>query len=111
MLTTYSKNLMLNHLGASPHYCSAHTALPNESGSNEYTATRVEITFSASTTGELVGSASSDINILAGNTITHVGLWDSATGGNFIASFELPAAETFSNDGGLRVNDLTIDLN
>lgn len=111
MLTDYSKNLMLDRLGADTYHCSAHTADPLNTGGNEYNTPRVTITFSPAVAGELVGTASADINILAGNTITHVGLWDAATGGNFIASFELPAAETFSNDGGLRVNDLTIDLN
>jgi len=112
MLTNYSKNLMLDHLvdGVSL-YCSAHTDVPSAAGSNEYTASRVPITFNAAVEGDLVGSADSDINILAGNTITHVGLFDAATGGNFIAGFELPTAETFSNDGGLRVNGLTISLN
>jgi hypothetical protein len=109
MLSTYSRNLLLNWLlttGAATRptawYISLHTADPGKTGANELlvetdsayvrklaafgTAT-LEV---SPTTGDLTWTAAA---AATAHTITHIGLWDALTAGNFLQGGALAVAE------------------
>lgn len=117
MLSTYARNLLLNWLltaGAATRpttwYISLHTGDPGKTGANELlvavdadyvrklaafgTAT-VEV---SPTTGDLTWTAD-----VAATTyvITHIGLWDALTAGNFLQGGALAVPETVVASGSL----------
>lgn len=66
--------------------------------------------FSASSQSSVSGDSKSDITILAGTTVKNLALFDALTEGNHLGTFYLDNPETFSNEGGLGVINLTITL-
>lgn len=109
--TTTAKNTMLDALPATV-YASAHTALPNESGSNEVTGgtyARQSVTMAAAAAANRDSSTQPVLDIPAGTTVTHVGFWDAASAGNFLG-YKAITAETFSNAGTLTVSDADFTL-
>ena len=100
--STYAKNLMLDALPNTV-YVSAHGANPGDTGLNEISGgsyARQSMTIAAAT-----GSARDSSSQPAGTTVTHTGIWDAASGGNFLGYATLSASETFSNAGTLTVTD------
>ena len=93
-------------------FVSGHTALPDNSGSNEITGgtyARKSIPMAAANAANRDSTAEGTIDIPAGTTVTHLGYWTAATGGTFLG-FKAIAAETYSNPGTLTVTDLDFNL-
>ena len=83
--TTMKNALVTAYTGGTNRYISIHTADPTTSGGSEATGgsyARVATTWSAASNGTSTGTQVT-INVPAG-TYTYVGLWDAATGGNFL---------------------------
>lgn len=101
---------MLSSLGVT--HVSAHTATPDESGSNEVTGgtyARKSITYSAPSAGAMDSSNQPVLDIPAGTTIQAVGYWTAVTGGVFLG-YTL-VSESYTNAGTLTVSDSDLDLN
>lgn len=104
--------VMLNALDGVVSHVSAHTALPDASGSNEVTGgsyARQAISFTAATAGNLDSSNQPVIPIPAATTITHLGLWSALTLGTFYGSIDI-TDETFGSAGNYTVTDLDVNL-
>lgn len=117
MLSTFSRNLLLNWLltaGAAVRpttwYISLHTGDPGKTGANEllvatdadyvrklaaFGAATLEV---SATTGDLTWTA--DVAATAYD-VTHVGVWDALTGGNFILGGALAVPEGVVAGGSL----------
>lgn len=110
--TTTGKNKMLDALGVT--HVSAHTAAPNESGNNEISSAgvyeRQAISFTAASAAIKDSSSQPGVPIPAGTTVTHVGYWDSSTGGAFLG-FSSITNESFGSDGVLTLTDVDLVLN
>ena len=116
--STAGKNLMLNALkGTNPTtpitHVSAHTAAPNDSGSNEVaggTYARVAIAFNAAASGSMDDSTNGAvISIPAATTVTHIGFWSASSGGTFLAYGDV-TDEAFAGAGTYTVTDADLDL-
>lgn len=82
-------------------FISLHTGDPSTTGANEVTGgtyARVATTWGSVTNGSVTGSAA-QINVPAGTTITHWGVWTAGTGGTFYYGGTLTASETFGAAG------------
>jgi hypothetical protein len=99
------------------HWCSLHTADPGKTGQSEASGapyTRKAVTMFTSVDSE--GNAKRVRNValllfqVPAGTYTHIGIWDAATGGNFLGGGPLSSPATV-NDGDfviVRENDLSI---
>lgn len=99
------------------HWCSLHTADPGKTGQGEASGapyTRKAVT--PFTAVDSDGNAKRVRNVallliqVPAGTYTHIGLWDAATGGNFLGGGPLSSPATV-NDGDfviVRENDLSI---
>ncbi len=109
--STYMKN---QELGAiTTFYASAHTATPNDSGSNEVSGgsyVRVSATFAAASGGSRASTNAPVINIPAGTTVTHIGYWTASTGGNFLGYGTLGTPAVFSSAGTYTVDSCTVSI-
>ena len=96
---------------ASATHASLHFADPGANGANEVSGgapayARVAITWAAGDVdGVMVATLATPFNVPENTTVTHIGLWDAATAGNFIDKASLPA--TFTSQGTLEVTSLT----
>jgi hypothetical protein len=102
--TTSGLNDAVNGVAAAATYISAHTADPSTTGANEVTGgsyARVATTWGAASNGSRVGSQVS-LNIPAGTTVTHWGLWTAGTSGTFKYGGALDASEAFGSAGTLQ---------
>lgn len=118
--TTYAKNAMLDRAAGTPKgfgemalYVSAHTADPGDTGTNEVTGgsyARKSITWNAPSGGSIDSSNQPVLDIPSGTTVTHIGLFDASTSGNFVASANV-TDETFGSDGTYTITDADFDLN
>lgn len=82
-------------------FISLHTADPSTTGANEVTGgtyARVATTWGSVTAGSVTGSAVV-VNIPAGTTITHWGLWTASTAGTFYFGGALAASEVYGAAG------------
>ena len=92
-------------------YASLHTADPGAAGASELAGgapayARVAVTWTpGATDGVATGTLATPFDVPATTTITHIGLWDAASGGNFIDKASLSA--TFSSQGTLQVTSVT----
>lgn len=113
--TVAGKNLMLNALrGVNPTtpitHVSAHSASPGETGANEI-GTRQPIAFNAASGGALDDSTNgAAIPVPGGSTVSHIGFWNGASGGTFLAWTD-EADESFTNAGTYTLTDADLDLN
>jgi hypothetical protein len=76
-----------------PHL-SLHDDIPGETGANEVTGgsyARQPLTWNAAAAGSVDNSSQEDFTSMPAVTITHAGLWDALTVGNFLASIPLGA--------------------
>ena len=91
-ISDYFENKILDHMlrgtaftPPATVYVSLHTADPGETGANEVTGggyARQSVTFNAPSGGSMSNSALLRWNNMPAVTVTHVGLWDAANGGN-----------------------------
>jgi hypothetical protein len=103
-LTDLGKNAMLDSAATwPPPYASAHTALPNSSGSNEVTGgsppyARKALTWAAAATGSKAIAATLPVfDIPAGTTVAYIGFW-SAIVGDFYGYWDV-TDEAFAGQG------------
>jgi len=103
-------NLAVNAIAGAGTYISAHTADPGTTGTSEVTGgspayARKQTTWAAAgsgaTGGDRAGSQVS-IDIPAGTTVTHWGIWSAVTSGTFYGGFALGASEVFGAQGVLQ---------
>jgi len=91
-------------------WISAHTGDPSTTGANEVaggTYAREQTTWGAAASGDQTGSQVS-IDIPAGTTVTHWGIWSASSGGTFRGGFEISPSEGFGSAGVLNVTP-TVD--
>lgn len=111
--TTAGKNAMLDHLASEIGYVSAHTANPGNSGANEVSGggyARAAIAMGSASGGAIDSSSVPTLTIPASTTVTHLAVWDSATGGVCLAYKDVDA-ETYGSAGTMDVTDADFDLN
>lgn len=87
--------------GESDTWISLHTASPGTTGANEVVGgsyARVATVWSAAAASARPGSAVT-INVPAGVTITHFGVWSAASSGTYKRGGILSASETFGSAG------------
>ncbi len=106
-LSVYAANKLLDYLlrgvtfSANPVYVSLHTANPGTTGANEVAGgTYARQISNAANWSAAASENSSNVNsisytgITAGTIITHIGIWDALSGGNFILGGSLTASRT-----------------
>lgn len=101
--TTPALNALVGGLTAAATRISLHTADPGTTGASEVTGgtyARVATTWGAASNGSSVGSQVT-LNVPAGVTVTHWGLWSAATGGTFEYGGALATPEAFGAAGTL----------
>lgn len=125
--SNYLEEKVLNHVfGGTTYtqpsavYCSTHTADPGETGASESTGgsyARQAITFAAASNPGGTKATSADLVFasMPASTITHVGIWDSATTGgsnNFLVGGALAASKTLNSGDTFRITsgNLTVSL-
>lgn len=110
-----AKNYMLDQLGTSKLlYASLHTASPGSTGTNEVAGgspayARKALTWDAASGGSKALSNTPLFDVPASTTITHVGLWDAVTTGNYFGYIDV-TDETFAAQGTYQITSGTIDL-
>lgn len=114
-LSIAAKNLMLDALAAVAGFASLHTALPNDSGSNEVAGgspayARKAHTWNAAASGNLDDSNAPVFDVPAATTVGWFGMWSLASGGTFYGSGLLgapgdPIPFTAANSGDLFTAD------
>jgi hypothetical protein len=96
-------------------YISLHTADPSETGASEVSGgsyARQSGSFTAASGGAVETDADIEFTSMPAVTVTHVGVWDAASGGNFLwggalsASKQVNAGDTFQIPSG----DLDVTL-
>ena len=91
-------------------WISAHTGDPSTTGANEVTGgsyARKQTTWGSALAGDQTGSQVS-IDIPAGTTVTHWGIWSASSGGTFRGGFDVSPSEGFGAAGVLNVTP-TVD--
>lgn len=73
-------------------FASLHTADPGTTGAN-VTGSRVSVTWTTGASDGVV-SGTAAITVGSGITVSHVGLWDASTAGNFCDGGALPGSYT-----------------
>lgn len=97
-------------------YTSLHTADPGETGASEVTGgsyARQTVTLSAASGGGATSSTNQlDFTNMPAVTVTHVGIWDALTAGNFYWGGALTTSKTLNGGDTFRIatGDLDITL-
>lgn len=95
-------------------YVSLHTADPGETGASESTggsySRKGPTVFSAAAAGTTSNTAQIDFTNMPASTITHVGLWDAATAGNFLWGGALTASKTLNAGDTFRIAATDLDV-
>uniref|UniRef100_UPI003F58C6D4 phage tail fiber protein n=1 Tax=Tsukamurella tyrosinosolvens TaxID=57704 RepID=UPI003F58C6D4 len=73
-------------------YIQLHTGNPGTTGANPSTVGRQATTWAAASGGSITGSQVTFT--MNGDTISYIGVWDAASGGNFITGIALGASTT-----------------
>lgn len=95
-------------------YMSLHTADPGETGASEVTGgsyARQVTTFGAAASGAVANDSAESFTMPAA-TVTHVGLWDDASAGNFLWGGAATASKTYGSGdtATVAIGDLDITL-
>ncbi len=97
-------------------YTSLHTADPGETGASEATGgsyARQSTAFNVAAAGLSDNSANIVFTSMPAATLTHVGLWDASSGGNFLWGGSLTASKTTNSGDTFQINagdlDVTLD--
>lgn len=84
-------------------YMSLHTADPGETGASEvtggsYARQTVTASFAAASGGSVSTNVDINFTLMPAATVTHIGIWDASTAGNFLWGGTLTASKT-TNSG------------
>ena len=114
-LTNYAEETLLNVINLISYYVQLHDDNPGESGTANVagTTSRQVVTFSTAFEG-----AASNINAIVWSTITatenitHISLWNAASGGNpyWYGALTTPVAVTAGGTLAIAIGDLTLSL-
>lgn len=105
--TTATRDEFLNDLDTLATHASLHTADPSTTGANEVAGgsyARVAITWAAASGGSKALTAAVTLQVPAGTTITHFGLWSALSAGTFRGGGALDSSQAYPTGG-------TYDLN
>lgn len=96
-------------------YMSLHTADPGETGASELTGgsyARQTTAFNAASNpaGTSQNTAAVTFAAMPAATVTHLGLWDAATSGNFLWGGPLTASKTTTAGDSLQVAPVTLTV-
>lgn len=96
-------------------YVSLHDGDPGETGANEITGgsyARQQAAFGAAASGAVANSADIEFTDMPALTVTHVGVWDAATVGNFLWGGALTASKVVNGGDMFRIaaGDLDVTL-
>jgi hypothetical protein len=96
-------------------YVKLHTGDPGAAGTGNASSvtTRPEVTFAAASGGSMASSNTPSWTNWAGSdgeVVTHIGVWDSPTAGNFLFSVALSASKTINSGDTLNLTSLSISL-
>ena len=118
--TTVTANKLINKLlrntdfvHPSAIYVSLHTADPTQTGASEVTGggyTRVVSTFVNPTTKVTENVADVEFTDMPAVTVTHIGLWDAVTGGNFWWGGELAISKTIAVEDTIKILASALDV-
>lgn len=118
--STYLKNKLLDTLGNTSFavttvYLSLHTANPGDTGASEVSGgspayARKSLTWSAAASGSKAISNAPVHDVPAGVTVTHVGLWDAVTAGNWLGYVDV-TDEVFAAQGTYTTTAGSLNLN
>jgi hypothetical protein len=99
--TVTAENAAVTGLKDAGAHISLHTADPGTSGASEVTggAYARKATTWGTVSGSAVTGSAVTLDVPAGTTITHWGLWSALTAGNFLYGGSLPASEVFGSNG------------
>ena len=122
-LSDFAENELLDALlnngsfaGGATVYVSLHTADPGEDGANEVAggsyARQASGGFAAAAGGTTDNDAIIDFTLMPAETMTHVGIWDAVTAGNFLVGGALTADKTTNAGDTFRIaaGDLDVTL-
>lgn len=89
-------------------FASLHTADPGTSGASEvtggsYARQNVNTSWAAESGGSKATNANVDFTSMPATTVTHIGLWDASSAGNFLWGGELSASKTTNSGDTLRL--------
>lgn len=109
MLNDALLNIGVGAMQAAAPYMQIHTALPNTSGSNEATSTRVACSWPAASNGDF-GTLTNKAFTggAASGPATYVGFWSAITAGTFYGYLPLTGDQTFNAAGQYTVTSLSI---
>lgn len=90
-------------------FCKLHVGDPGAAGTANASAvtTRNAVTWNAPSAGSMTLSSLAAYSMTASETISHLSLWDAASGGNFLGSAALTSAKPVSNGDTLTLTTLT----
>ena len=113
--TTEGKNAMLNHLASVATHVALHTAVPSTATPNEVAGgapayARKANAWNAAAAGALDNSNAPVFDVPGGTTVTHVGFWSAAVGGQLLA-YAAVTNESFGEQGTYTLTDADLDLN
>lgn len=120
--STYLANALLDHVlkntsytSPATVYVSLHTADPGNTGTSEVSATgyaRQATAFNTAATKATDNSSSEAWTISAGGpvTVTHWGIWDTVSGGNFLFGGSLSSSKTMNNGDSLTAAAGVLDI-
>jgi hypothetical protein len=96
-------------------YVSLHTADPGETGASEATGgsyARQLGSFAAAASGAVATDADINFTVMPAATITHVGVWDASSSGNFLWGGALTASKTTNAGDTFKIasGSLTVSL-
>jgi hypothetical protein len=121
-ISNYLENELLDHCldnaaFTSPTnvYISLHTGDPGETGANECTGgsyARQTGSFAAASSGTSASDAAFTFTSMPGCTVTHIGIWDASSGGNFLFGGSLTASKVVGSGDTFEIasGDLTVTL-
>ena len=107
---------VFNNLAApaiSTPYISLHTADPGETGASECTGgsyARQAGSFGAASGGAISTDADLQFTSMPACTVTHVGVWDAASGGNFLWGGALSASKTVNSGDTFEIASGDLDV-
>ena len=94
-------------------YISLHTADPGETGASEVTGgsyARQSGSFGAAAAGAVSNDAQISFASMPSGTITHVGVWDASTSGNFLWGGALTASKTVNSGDTVQIASGDLDV-
>jgi hypothetical protein len=94
-------------------YVSLHTADPGEDGSNECTGgsyARQSGSFTTAASGAVETDADIEFTGMPACTVTHVGVWDAVSAGNFLWGGALSASKTVNAGDTFKINSGDLDI-